>query len=167
VAAMVYFPRGAAVEHYGDLRWMLDDAFGRWGLWLVAASIGIACLGAALEISLALAYLVAQGLGWAWSKNLPAAGDARFSVTYSAIVAAAACLVVTGIDPLNVTIFSMALTAATLPVGIVPFLFLLNDPEYVKQYGNGAISNVAVLAIITLTSVIALATIPLQIAGGG
>jgi Mn2+/Fe2+ NRAMP family transporter len=167
VAAVVYLPRGVAVEHYADLRWMLVDVFGEWGLWLIAASLGIACLGAALEITLALAYLIAQGLGWAWSKNLRPAADARFSVTYTAIVVLAAGLAATGVDPLTVTMFSMALTAATLPVGIVPFLFLLNDPYYVKDHGNGTFSNVAIVLIIVLTSLIALVAIPLQIAGGG
>ena len=33
---------------------------------------------------------------------------------------------IVGIDPLKLTVFTMALTAATLPVSIVPFLFL--DP---------------------------------------
>jgi Mn2+/Fe2+ NRAMP family transporter len=167
VAAAVYAPRGITVEHYGDLRAMLVPVFGDAGLWLLAASLGIACFGAALEITLALAYLVAQGLGWEWSKNLRPAADARFSLTYTGIVAVGACLVATGADPLTVTIFSMALTAATLPVGIVPFLFLLNDPDYVHDHGNGLASNVAIVAIIGLTSLIAVVTIPLQIASGG
>jgi Mn2+/Fe2+ NRAMP family transporter len=166
VAAMVYRPRGVPVEHYVDLRWMLDDVFGRWGTRLVAASLGIACLGAALEITLALAYLLAQGLGWAWSKNLRPSADARFSVAYTAILLVGAVGAATGVDPLNVTIYSMALTAATLPVGIVPFLFLLNDAYYVKDHGNGRIANAAIVAIIVLSSLIAAVTIPLQIAGG-
>jgi Mn2+/Fe2+ NRAMP family transporter len=155
------------VEHYTDLGWMLDDPFGKYGPPLLAASVAIACLGAALEISLALAYMVAQGLGWAWSKNLRPSADARFSVTYTGIVGVGACLAAVGGDPLSITIFAMALTALTLPVAIVPFLFLLNDPDYVQLHGNGVFSNGMVLAIIGLAALIALVTLPLQIASGG
>jgi Mn2+/Fe2+ NRAMP family transporter len=71
-----------------------------------------------------------------------------------------------GIDPLAVTIFAMALTAATLPVSIVPFLFLMNDYSYVRVYRNGWISNAVVIAIIGLAFVLSVVSIPLQIFGG-
>ena len=39
---------------------------------------------------------------------------------------------------------SMALTAAALPLAIVPFLFLMNDPIYLGKHRNGWISNTVV-----------------------
>ena len=72
-----------------------------------------------------------------------------------------------GLDPLTMTVFSMAATAATLPVSIVPFLFLMNDYSYVRIYRNGWISNAVVLSIIGLAFLLAVVTIPLQIFGGG
>jgi Mn2+/Fe2+ NRAMP family transporter len=65
------------------------------------------------------------------------------------------------------TIFAMALTAATLPVSIVPFLFLMNDYSYVRVYRNGWFSNAVVLIIISIAFVLAVVSIPLQIFGGG
>jgi Mn2+/Fe2+ NRAMP family transporter len=72
-----------------------------------------------------------------------------------------------GLDPLTMTVFSMAATAATLPVSIVPFLFLMNDYSYVRVYRNSWLSNAVVLSIIGLAFVLAVVTIPLQIFGGG
>ncbi|HKC65757.1 MAG TPA: divalent metal cation transporter, partial [Pyrinomonadaceae bacterium] len=63
VSAMVLLPRGIQVEHYSQLPLILIDTFGYWGFILFAASLGIACLGAALEITLEIAYMVAQGFG--------------------------------------------------------------------------------------------------------
>jgi Mn2+/Fe2+ NRAMP family transporter len=60
----------------------------------------------------------------------------------------------------------MALTAATLPVSIVPFLLLMNDKYYVRGYRNGWLSNTVVVFIIGLAFVLAIVTIPLQILGG-
>ena len=60
----------------------------------------------------------------------------------------------------------MAFTALTLPLGVVPFLFLMNDERYVGEYRNGWISNAAVIFIIGLGFILALVTLPLQIFGG-
>ncbi|HEX8180036.1 MAG TPA: divalent metal cation transporter [Pyrinomonadaceae bacterium] len=167
VAALVFLPRGIRMEHYQELARLLTDAFGVWGVRLVAASVGIACLGAALEITLEMAYMIAQGFGWNWSKNQRPIAEARFSLTYTIVVILGALVVVTGIDPLKLTVFSMALTAATLPLAIVPFLFLMNDEHYVGEHGNGWLSNTVVVVIIGLAFVLAVVTIPLEIFGGG
>lgn len=167
IAALVYLPRGIRVEHYAQLGLMLRDAFGVWGFWLLLASLFVACLGAAMEVTLELAYMVAQGFGWNWSKNQKPKEEARFSLTYTAFIALGTLLVVAGFDPLKLTIFSMALTAATLPVAIIPFLVLMNDEEYVEEHTNSWFSNAAVVAIIGLAFVLAVVTIPLEIFGGG
>lgn len=78
----------------------------------------------------------------------------------------AGLVVLCGPDPLKLTNFAMALTAATLPVGIVPFLFVMNDPRYTGEHGNGAISNAVVLFVIALAFVLALVAIPLELIGG-
>jgi Mn2+/Fe2+ NRAMP family transporter len=166
LAAMVLLPRGIKAEHYSELPSLLTPVFGGTGFWLVVASLGIACLGAAMEVTLEIAYLFAQGLGWNWSENIRPLDEARFSLVYTATIVLAMLLILIGIDPLKLTIFSMALTAATLPVSIVPFLFLMNDKSYVRGYRNGWISNAVVLVIIALAFVLALVAIPLQIFGG-
>ncbi|HEY8188414.1 MAG TPA: Nramp family divalent metal transporter [Pyrinomonadaceae bacterium] len=167
LAAMVMLPKGIQVEHYNQLPLLLVPVFGEWGFWLFVASLGIACLGAALEVTLQVAYLAAQGFGWNWSENQRPIDEARFSLTYSLVVLLGAILVLIGIDPLRLTIFSMALTAATLPVSTVPFLFLMNDQDFVRGHCNGWFSNGVVLLIIGLAFVLAVVTIPLQILGGG
>src|SRR4051794_23625655 len=86
VAAVGYLPRGIQVEHYSELAGLLTDVFGRRGVILVSASLAIACLGAALEIALELAYMVAQTLGWNWGKNQRPRNEARFSLVYGAAI---------------------------------------------------------------------------------
>lgn len=44
VAALSFLPRGLRMENYCELAGLLTDAFGKWGLMLVAASLAIACL---------------------------------------------------------------------------------------------------------------------------
>jgi Mn2+/Fe2+ NRAMP family transporter len=78
----------------------------------------------------------------------------------------AAVLMALGIDPLTLTVFSMALTAVTLPLVTLPFILLMNDRAYMGEYRNGWIGNIAVVGISLLASLIALVAIPLQLLGG-
>jgi Mn2+/Fe2+ NRAMP family transporter len=166
VAALVLAPRGIEqVDDYHQLPLMLVPLFGFWGFVLFVVSLGIACLGAALEIGLQQAYLVAQGFGWNWGENLKPRENPGFAAVYTLALILAAIPITLGLDPLKLTIFSMALTAASLPLTIVPFLFLMNDEHYVKDKRNGPIANAAVLLIIALAFVLAVVTIPLEIFG--
>jgi Mn2+/Fe2+ NRAMP family transporter len=163
---MIFAPQGMKFEHYSQLPTLLVPVFGYWGFWLVVASVGIACLGAAMEITLQMAYFTAQGFGWNWSENQRPLDEARFSAAYTVIIILGCLASLIGIDPLGLTIFSMVATAATLPVSIVPFLFLMNDYSYVRGYRNGWFSNTVVIVLIGLAFVLAVVAIPLQIFGG-
>ena len=167
VAALVLGAHGInQVNDYNQLPLMLIPIFGFWGFVLFVASLAIACFGAAGGIALQQAYLVAQGFGWTWGEDRKPRDDPAFCGVYTLSLLLAAIPIVLGLDPLKLTIFSMAVTAASLPLTVVPFLFLLNDERYVGEHRNGMISNTAVIFIIALGFVLAVVTIPLQLFGG-
>jgi Mn2+/Fe2+ NRAMP family transporter len=143
----------------------MTSALPKWGFFLFALSMLFACLGAALEISLAIAYFFAQGFGWNWSEDMNPSRDARFAFTYTIIILLAAVPLLLGIDPVKVTVISMALTSATLPLAIVPFLFLMNDPVYLGDHRNGWLSNTVVSVVILISFVLAIISIPLEFLG--
>ena len=165
VAAMVFWPRGVRIERYDQIATMLTDAFGSWGFPIFVACLAIACFGAVLEIAVTMAYLVAQGLGWNWGKNVRPREAARFSITYTLCLVLATGLVAIGLDPLRLTNVTMTLSAAVLPVAVVPFIVLMNDRDYVGAHGNGRVSNAFVLGVIALACVLALVSLPLQLMG--
>jgi Mn2+/Fe2+ NRAMP family transporter len=164
-AAMVLHPLGIEVSRYEQIPLILTTPLGRAGFVLFIASLAIACFGAALEIALQLAYLAAQGFGWRWGENLRPRDAARFTLVYTACLLLAGLVIVTGIDPLKLTVFSMALTALSLPVTVIPLLVLMNDPMYLGERTNGWVSNAAVLAVGLVACVVALVAIPLQLMG--
>ncbi|MEG4199838.1 divalent metal cation transporter [Microcoleus sp. Pol12A5] len=166
VAAQVLHPRGIQVDSYEQAALMLTQPFGYWGFVLFAASLGVACFGAALEVSLDTAYILAQAFGWNWGETLHPKEAARFSFVYTVFVFLASLLMVVGIDPLQLTLFSMALTAVILPLTIIPFLVLMNDREYVGDHCNGWISNSITIFTLVLTFVLAIVAIPLEVLGG-
>lgn len=166
VAALVLNPKGIQVDSYEQAALMLTQSLGYWGFVLFAASLGIACFGASLEVTLDTAYIVAQALGWNWGENVKPKEAARFSLVYTVFVFLASLLMVFGIDPLQLTLFSMAITTLILPPVIIPFLVLMNDESYVGKHRNGWISNGVVIFSIALAFILAIVAIPLEFLGG-
>ena len=160
-------PRGVNVDKFEQMAQMMTTPFPRWGIALFAISLGITCFGAATELALSISYMFGEGLGWNCSEDPSPSKEARFSTVYTVILILATIPLLFGVDPLQVTNLSMALTAATLPLAVIPFLILMNDSHYLRDKTNGIISNSVVVVITLLACVVAIVSIPLQIFGGG
>ena len=85
---------------------------------------------------------------------------------YTILIFLACIPIALGLDPLKLTMYSMAITALILPIVVLPFLVLMNDPHYVGQHVNGRLGNGVVFFVIMMASIIAPVSIPLVIAGG-
>jgi Mn2+/Fe2+ NRAMP family transporter len=165
MATLVLAPRAIEMQRYEQSAWILAVPFPRWGFWLFVASLGIGCFGAALELSLDMAYITAQAFGWNWGENQKPAGDARFAFVYTAALLVATIPGLLGMEPVRLTLFSMALTVLVLPAIAFPLLVIMNDERYLKQHRNGPVTNAAVVMVTALGTLLALVAIPLQIAG--
>ena len=167
VAALVLSPAGIRVDGYEQAALLLVPAFGRWGFLLFVASLAVGCFGAALEVTLNLAYVLAQAFGWNWGEAETPRKNARFCFTYTVVLVPPALLMLAGVDPLGLTLFTMALTVIALPVVVFPLLVIMNDRHYLKEHTNGRIANTIVVVVLVLGALMALVAIPLEIAGGG
>jgi Mn2+/Fe2+ NRAMP family transporter len=165
-AAAVLHPRGIRVERYEQIPLAIAGPLGRWGYFLFGGGVFIACVGAALEITLGGAYTWSQSFGWKWGEDEKPADAARFSTVYTIYPLIACVPMVLGLDPLTVTVFSMAVTTVILPVIVLPFLVLMNDEHYVGKHRNGLVGNGVVLVVIVLAAVMAVVAIPLEVFGG-
>jgi len=166
VAARVLAPRGIQVDDYHQAAMMLTEALPFWGFALFAVAMGIACLGAALEVALSMAYMTAQTFGWRWGEDLDPREDARFSLSYTAAILLSSLLILFGIDPLKLTLLTMAVNAAVLPFVAIPFLLLMNDRKLLREHANGLLSNAVTVCLVVLAFVLAVVSIPLAIVGG-
>lgn len=165
VAALTLGAQGIKPETFRDAAGVLNGPLGRWGFWLFCASLFIGCAGAALELSLDLSYIIAQCLGWNWGESQRPASEARFALIYTGALAIVTIPTLLGIDPLQLTMLSMALTVVALPIMLAPLLVVMNDRDYLKSHTNGWVSNLAVLVIVVLSFVLAVLAIPLQVIG--
>lgn len=164
--ALVFFPRGIEIARYEEMAMLVAHPFPRYGFALFVLALGITCFGAAAEIALAIAYLLAQGWGIPWSENQKPAEHARFSLVYSLAFLLAPFLAA-ATDPLKLTNLSMAVTAASLPVSVVPLLVLLNDQQLMGEHRNKALGNAALVLVSVMAVVLLFVSIPLAFVGGG
>jgi Mn2+/Fe2+ NRAMP family transporter len=165
-SAIVLLPLGIQVDSFEQAALMLVPAFDRWAIGLFAASLGVGCFGAALEISLNAGYLISQFGGWHWGASKPRKEAPRFVFAFTIVLLLALALIVTGVDPLQLTMISVALTVVVMPFVVLPFLVLMNDAVYVKDHTNWTIGNVVLAALVIAGAVMAVVIIPLEILGG-
>jgi len=165
VAGGVLHPQHISVDSVNQAALMLPQIFPFWGFALFAVSMGIACLGAACEVGLSFAYMVSQTFGWRWGESLEPAKDARFALTYTGAILFASIVIAIGLDPLKITIYTMALNATVLPIVSIPFLMLMNDKRLLRQFANGPLSNFGTVAIVILSIVLFFVSFPLLMLG--
>jgi Mn2+/Fe2+ NRAMP family transporter len=165
-AAIVLGPKHMRVDTYAQAAQMFVPVFGRYAVALFALCLGIGCLGAAAEIALNAGYVLAQSFGWTWGVDKPRKENARFSLAFSLMLILATLVALFGMDPLQVTLISVALTVVVMPLVVLPFLVLLNEPKYVKSHTSGAIGNTVLAALTIIGALMALVVIPLEILGG-
>jgi Mn2+/Fe2+ NRAMP family transporter len=165
-SAMVLEPRSILVNSYEQATLMFVPTFGRWAVALFAFSLGIGCLGAALEITLNAGYLLAQVFGWEWGANKPRRDEARFTTAFTFILVLALAIGLIGFDPLKLTMICVALTVVIMPLIVLPFLVLMNDSRYVKGHTSGPIGYGFLAALTILAGLLALVVVPLEILGG-
>lgn len=165
-SAMVLGPRHIKVDSYEQAALMFVPAFHRWAVVLFAVSLGIGCFGAAVEITLNAGYVFSQALGWPWGANKPRRDAARFVAAFTFVLVAGVIVAVLGFDPLRLTMIALALTVVIMPLIVLPFLVLMNDPTYVKDHTSGPVGNGLLAAITVLAAALAIVVIPLEVMGG-
>ena len=166
LSAMVLEPMNMSVGTLGEIGLTLASPFGTVGVYLFATALFATCLGAALEEVLSLSFMTSQGLGWEWGQNRKPAQAPRFNLMIIVILLVAFVIGLTGLDPLQLALIGSALGALILPVSLLPLLVIMNDEAYLRDKVNGRFSNIAMVAIVLMASLVALVSIPLLFLSG-
>jgi manganese transport protein len=162
-AAVVMKPRGISADHLSQMALPVAVGLGKVGLAILYVGMFAAIFSAALETALSAGYTVAQYLGWQWGKYVRPHEASRFHLVVLVSIVASLGLVMTTIDPIKVTEYSIVLSAAALPLTYFPILVVANDPQYVGEYVNSRLTNVVGFAYLVLLLIVSIATIPLMI----
>lgn len=166
MAAMVPVlePLQVNVAHLGQVALPVAQALGVAGLAAALVGFGAATFAAAAESTLSTGYLIGQYFGWKWGKRYRPVQAGRFHVVCLATVLAATAGVLTTIDPITVTIVSVVLGAAAIPLTYFPVLIVANDRSYMGKWANGKLSNGLGVVLLLVLVVTSLAALPLLFA---
>ncbi|MET9963410.1 divalent metal cation transporter [Streptomyces sp. NPDC006326] len=163
-AALVLHPAGIAVDHLSQVVLPVVATLGRVGIACALLGVFAATFGAALETALSSGYTVAQYFGWTWGKTQAPRTASRFHFVVIVSMIAGAVLVLTGIDPIKVTEYSLVFAAVALPLTYLPILVVANDHEYMGKAVNGRLANTLGVIYLVIIGVAAAAAIPLMFA---
>ena len=163
-AAVVLMPRQITVDTLGQVGLPVAVALGKLGLAFAILGFVAATFGAALETGLSCGYSVAQYFGWQWGKYVRPRDAARFHLVVLVCLVVAAGTVLTTIDPITVTEYSLVFSAVALPLTYLPILVIANDPDYMGARVNGRVANLLGTVFLVIILVASLAAIPLMLA---
>jgi Mn2+/Fe2+ NRAMP family transporter len=163
LATLVLFPRGIQVDTLSQVALPVALILGKLGLALLLVGIFAATFGAALETGLSSGYTVAQYFGWPWGKFEKPKDAPAFHLVMLVSIVLGALLVLTKVDPIKVTEYSIVLSAAALPLTYFPILIIANDPTYVGDKVNSRFVNFLATIYLFILLVVSIATIPLMI----
>ncbi len=162
-AAVVFMPQGIAVETLGQVGLPIAVALGKVGLAIVVLGFFAATFGAACETGLSTGYSLAQYFGFQWGKYVRPREATGFHVILLVATVLAAGVLLTGVDPILVTEFSVVFSAIALPLTYFPILVVANDPDYLGEHTNGRLANVLGTVYLLLIGLVSLAAIPLMV----
>jgi Mn2+/Fe2+ NRAMP family transporter len=162
-AGALFLPRGISPELLGSVALLVQAPLGTIGLILILVGIAFAVSGAAIDTAFSGAYNVAQFFGWEWGKYRHNAGAPRFTIAWLVMLALAFCIVITGVNPIQITEFAVIFSVIALPATYLPILLVANDRAYMGQYRNGRLSNGLGIFYLGVIVLVALAAIPLMV----
>ena len=160
-AVPVLQPLQIDVAHLGQVALPVAQAVGVAGLAVALLGFFSATFAAAAECTLATGYLIAQYFGWTWGKMHRPAQAPRFQVVCLAAIIAATAFILTTVDPITVTLVSVVLGAAAVPLTYFPVLIVANDRDYMGRHVNRAFSNTLGTVFLLLMLVTSIVTLPL------
>jgi manganese transport protein len=165
-AAVVLLPQHVEVVALSQITLPVVQAGGQLALAVLIVGIVAATVGAALETALSSGYTLAQYLGWPWGKFRRPVQASRFHVTMIVCLIVAVGVLMTGVDPILVTEYSVVFSAVALPLTYFPILVVANDPQYMGEHVNGRLRNAVATVYLGIIVVAALAAIPLMVVTG-
>lgn len=162
-ASVLLAPRQIDVQQLAQVALPVGVVLGKLGLAVLLVGIFAATFGAALETALASGYSVSQYFGWQWGKFVKPLEAPRFHLVTLISIIFGAGFILTTVDPVKVTEYSIVLSAAALPLTYFPILVVANDPAFMGDKTNSKFSNAIGFVYLILLLVVSAATIPLLI----
>jgi manganese transport protein len=170
VSGYLFHPLGVDPGDLGTTALPAQDAFGETGLLLALAGIMFCVGGAAVDSSFSASYNLAQFLGWEWGRYRGPQKAPRFTASWLLFLFLAMLVVLSGINPVEITEYSVVLAVVALPLTYLPILLVAGDRSFMAEHANGPLSTLLGWLYFVVIVILAIVAVPLLLAtnaGGG
>lgn len=140
-ATLVLLPAEIQPDQLAHTALPVAVSLGKIGLAVVLLGFFSGTFGAACETGLSVGYSICQYFGWQRGKRVEPMQAARFHIILLLTCIAGAVTMLTTVDPVMVTEYSVVFSAIALPLTYIPILIVANDRAYMGTYANGRLSN--------------------------
>ena len=158
--ATVLHPAGIEIVGAGDAARALAPLAGPYAELLFSVGLLSASLLAAAVLPLTSAYAICEAFGWESGLDRSWAEAPLFNGLYTFVIAAAAAMVlVPGLDLITIMLVSQVVNGILLPFLLIFMMSIINDRTIMGRHVNGTLNNVfawATIAIVISLTVILL-----------
>jgi Mn2+/Fe2+ NRAMP family transporter len=163
-SAQLFQGIGVDPGNLGTVALAAQVPYGETGLLVALLGMLFAIGGAAIDACFAGAYNLAQFNGWEWGKYRKASGAPRFTLAWIAFLLIAMLVVLLGIDPIDLTEYSVIFSVVALPLTYLPVLLIARDRTYMGEHVNGPFATLVGWGYFAVILVLAVVAIPLLLA---
>jgi len=165
----LFHPIGVDPGDLGTVALPAQGAFGETGLLLALGGMMFCIGGAAIDSSFAASYNLAQFLGWEWGRYRGPRKAPRFTASWLVFLFLALLIVLSGINPVEITEYSVVFSVVALPFTYLPVLLIAGDRSFMGEHANGRFAATLGWTYFGVIVVLAAAAIPLLLMtnGGG
>jgi len=170
VSGYLFHPVGVDPTDLGTAALPAQGAFGETGLLLALGGIMFCVGGAVIDSSFAASYNLAQFLGWEWGRYRGPKKAPRFTASWLLFLFLAMLIVLSGINPVEITEYSVVLAVVALPLTYFPILMIAGDRSFMGEHANGRVSTTLgwiYFAVIITLSITAIPLLLMTNGGGG
>ena len=169
VSGYLFHPLGVEPGDLGTVALPAQGAYGETGLLLALGGMMFCIGGAAIDSSFSASYNLAQFLGWEWGRYRGPKKAPRFTASWLIFLFLAMLIVLTGINPVEITEYSVVFAVVALPMTYLPILMIAGDRSFMGEHANGRFSSLLGWLYLALIIILAIAAVPLLLAtnGGG
>jgi len=163
VSAEFFLPHGIDPEFLGTVALAAQSPLGQIGLLVGLGGILLAISGAAIDTALSGAYNLSQFFGWEWGKYRRAKEAPVFTLGWIVFFLLGGVIILTGIDPVKLTEYSVIFGVVVMPLTYLPILLLASDETYMGKYVSGRFSAGLGWLYFGIIVILALTAMPLMV----
>lgn len=163
-SANVLLPAGISPNFIGTPLLSVLSQLGEVGLLIILLGLLFTIGGAAVETSFSAAYSLSQFAGWKWGKHQGSPRKVpRFTATWVIFLVLGAAIVMTGIDPVQLTEYAVIFSVMVMPLTYYPILKTAEDKRIMGIHANGGFMKTLARIYFGIVLVVALTAVPLML----